>query len=183
VSLDVDPVLEAVERDADPDVRGHVVLREHPDVSGRRDRAEPEFAIVREVVARADVREAVLERSRDVSGLQEGLESRPAADLALVAVGGDHALRLDVHLLLEALRVNAADPSIVPQEGLAAAGRGVARGHRARGARPDHHHVVLVRGHRVAGLSIGKGYIRLTHAKARRSGRGYFIVWSLCPRG
>ena len=117
VPLDVDPVLEAVERDADPDVRGHVVLREHPDVSGRRDRAEPEFAIVREVVARSDVREAVLERSRDVSGLQEGLESGPTADLALVAVGGDDAFRLDVHLLLEALRVDPADPAVVFQDG------------------------------------------------------------------
>src|SRR5207237_10555770 len=82
VPLDVDPALEAVERDADPDVRGHVVLREHPDVSGRRYRAEPEFAIVREVVARSDVREAVLERSRAVSGLQEGFETHTAAALA-----------------------------------------------------------------------------------------------------
>src|SRR5207247_7008129 len=84
VPLDVDPVLEAVERDADPDVRGHVVLREHPDVSGRRDRAEPEFAIVREVVARSDVREPELERSSVVCGLVEGFETRPAVYLTLV---------------------------------------------------------------------------------------------------
>src|SRR2546422_991815 len=45
--------------------------------------------------------------------LQEGLEPGPAADLALVAVGGDDAFRLDVHFLLEALCADPADPAVV----------------------------------------------------------------------
>src|SRR6266545_4354550 len=66
-SHDVHAVLQAVEGDADPDVRGRLVLREYPDVPRGRALPEPEFAVIGKVVALADVREAVLQRAGDVA--------------------------------------------------------------------------------------------------------------------
>src|SRR6266700_2030692 len=112
-SLDVHAALEAVERDADHDVRRGLVLREHPDVPRGRALPEPEFAVIGEVVALADVRQAVLQRARDVAGPQERLEAGPPAHLAFVAVRGDDALRLDRHLVLEPLRADPSYPAVV----------------------------------------------------------------------
>src|SRR5437660_6079750 len=69
------------------------------------------------------------------------------------------------------------------QKGATTARGCIAGRHRTRRACADHDDVVLIGGHRVAGPSIGTGYIRLTQSRPNRPRRGYFIVWSLCPRG
>src|SRR6266704_4658092 len=116
-SHDVHAALQAVEGDADSDVRGRLVLREDPDVPRGRALPEPEFAVIGEVVPLADVREAVLQRAGDVARPQERLEAGPPAHLAFVAVRGDDALRVDRQLVLEPLRADPADPAVVLHDG------------------------------------------------------------------
>src|SRR3972149_1344592 len=117
VHLDVRLPLEAVEGNADAHVRGAFVLREHPHVPRGGDLVpQVELAVVREVRVRIDVREAVLQRARDVARLQEGLDPRPPPDLGLEAVRRHDASRREGELLVEALHTNARDVPILLQE-------------------------------------------------------------------
>src|SRR5207247_5963161 len=67
VAFDVDAILEAIQGDADADVRGGFILGEDPDVARRGARAEPEFAVVWERVALANRRKWIWQRPRAVS--------------------------------------------------------------------------------------------------------------------
>src|SRR5207247_7970615 len=89
--------------------------REHPDVPRRCAGAEPEFAIVREIVSFADIREPILEGACDVPRSEKRLETGPAPHLALIAVRRDDALRLEVHFLLESFCAHPTDTAIVRQ--------------------------------------------------------------------
>src|SRR5207245_8754479 len=99
-----------------PDFHVRSVHREHQYAPRWYAGAEPEFAVIGEIVPLADVREPILEGTCDVPRPEERLESGPAPHLALVAVRRNDALRLEVHLLLETLRPHAANPAVVLQD-------------------------------------------------------------------